>query len=153
MRIATLIISLVLSLAILVQSCAVAAAGSISGSLSEDGSAEQKAAEDTSAGGGIGIFVGLLWIIGAGFVLAKPKASVWLFSVAAVLALIGGSTGFSDLFIWAGASALFAVGSWRGIAEKEKKDEQERAAYAANVAAVAQAAVAQVNSIAPPVSK
>ncbi len=151
MRIATLIVSLVLSLALTLQSCAVVAAGSIAGSLSEDGSREQKEADDISGLGGIGLLVGLLWIVGAGLVLTKPKASMWLYSIATALALIGGSAGFGDLYIWAGASALFAVGSWRGIAEKERTDEQKRAAYAADVAAAAQAAVAQVNSIAPPV--
>jgi hypothetical protein len=140
MRLATLIISMVLSLVLTVQSCAVATAGSISSSLSEDGSVEQKAADDTSAGGAIGMFVGLLWIIGAAFAIAKPKVSMWVFGVAAVFAVIGGTSGFSDLFIWAGASALFALMSWRGIREKANTDERERVAYQADLAAAVAAA-------------
>jgi hypothetical protein len=137
-RIATLIISLVLMLIMGVQSCAVAVGGSISSSLSESG-ADKKAAEDLSAGGSIGMFSALLWLIAAGLVLSKPKASMWIFIAAGVFCVIGGSTGYSDLFIWAGASALFALMSWRGISEKQKKDEQERARYQADVLAAARA--------------
>jgi hypothetical protein len=34
-------------------------------------------------------------------VLSKPKVSMWVFGVAGVFCLIGGSSGFSDLYIWA----------------------------------------------------
>ncbi len=136
MRIATLIISLVLTVVLSIQSLAVMAAGSISSSLSET-EADKKAGDDLSGGGAFGLFMALLWLIGAAFVIAKPKVSMWLFGISAVFGVIGGASGFSDLFIWAGASALFALASWRGIREKAKKDEQERAAYQADIAAAA----------------
>jgi hypothetical protein len=144
MRIATLIISLCLTLALGIQSCAVYAAGSIVSGLSEEGTADRTAGDASASGGAVGMLVSLLWLIGAAFVLARPKVSMWIFGTATVFALIGGTTGFSDLFIWAGASALFALASWRGIAEKAKKDGMERAAYQADVAAAAQTAVAQI---------
>jgi hypothetical protein len=148
MRIATLIISLIVSLAMGVQSCAVYAAGSIGADLSEG--SEKANMEDTSGAGAVGMFAALLWIIGAGFVLAKPKVSTWLFSIAAVFCVLGGAAGeFSDLYIYAVASVLFALASWRGIAEKDKQDEQNRAAYQADIAAAAQM-IAAPTSVAPP---
>jgi hypothetical protein len=51
---------------------------------------------------------------------------------------MGGSSGFSDLYIWGVVSFAFAAMSWRGIAEKRKKDERDRAAYLADLHAVAQ---------------
>jgi hypothetical protein len=158
MRIATLIISLVLGLALTVQSCAVYAASSVVGSLSEEGTTDKTEADATAGGGAVGIFMALLWLVAAGFVMAKPKVSMWLFSIAAVFGVIGGATGFSDLFIWAGASALFAAASWRGISEQAKKDEQQRAAYRADVMAAATAVAAvtaqpeALRSMAPPLA-
>ena len=140
MRIATLIISLILSMAMGIQSCAVYAAGGIGAELSEG--AEKTDLESTSSAGAVGMFAALLWIIGAGFVLAKPKMSIWLFGVAAVFCVLGGiGGGFTDLFIYAVVSALFALASWKGIAEKAKRDEQDRARYMADLAAVAQGSV------------
>ncbi len=82
---------------------------------------------------------GLLWIVGAGLVIAKPKASMWVYGAAA-LALVGaGAAGYSDAFIWAVASVIFAVMSWRGIQEKADKDERERARYQADIATAAAA--------------
>jgi hypothetical protein len=138
MRIATLIISLFLMLILGIQSLAVAAGGSITSSLS-DSSAEQKAGEDLAAGGSIGILVALLWLVAAALVLSKPKASSWIFGVAGVFCLLGGSSGFSDLYLWAFVSGAFALMSWRGISEKKSKDERERVAYLADVQAMVQA--------------
>ena len=137
MRIAVLIIGLVLGLALFMQSCAVAVGGSIAEDLST--SAREKAEnEDLAGGGGIGVLAALLWLIAAAFVLAKPKVATIMFGIAALLCAIGGSTGFSDLFIWAIVSLILAVLSWRGIIEKEKKDAEDRARYQADI----QAAVA-----------
>jgi hypothetical protein len=136
MRIATLIISLCLTVVLGLQSLAVMAAGSLSSSLSENATEKQQG-DEIGAGGAIGVFVSLLWLIAAAFVIAKPKVSMWVFGVASVFCLIGGTSGFSDLFIWAGASALFALASWRGIREQAVKDERERAAYKADIAAAA----------------
>lgn len=95
----------------------------------------------------MGILAALLWLVAAALVMAKPRASMWLFGVAGVLLLIGGGTGFSDLFIWAVASFVFAVMSWRGIKEQARKDEEQRARYQADVAA---AAAAQGGPSTPP---
>jgi hypothetical protein len=137
MRIATLIISLVVSLFLTVQSFAVMAAGSISSSLS-DTAADKKTGDDLSGGGAVGLFAAMLWVIAAAFVIAKPKVSMWVFAVAGILCILGGTSGFSDLYFYAGASGLFALLSRRGIAEKQEKDERERAAYQADIAAAAQ---------------
>jgi hypothetical protein len=145
MRIATLIISLIVSLAMGVQSCAVYAAGGIGAELSEG--AEKQTMENTSGAGATGMFAALLWIIGAGFVLARPKVSVWMFSIAGVFCVIGAAASeFSDLYIYAVASVLFALASWKGISEKDKQDEQSRAAYQADIVAAARA----INSTPPP---
>jgi hypothetical protein len=148
MRIATLIVSLIISLGMFVQSCAVYAAGSIGANLSEG--SEKTDMESTSSAGAVGILAALLWLIGAGFVLAKPRVSMWLFGIAAVFCVLGGAVGdFTDLYIYAVASVLFALGSWKGISEKDKKDEQDRAQYQADLVAAAQAINAP-SSVAPP---
>jgi hypothetical protein len=134
-RLATLIISLILSLAVFFQSCAAAIGGSLQG---EFGNAAEKAqAEDLSGGAAFGVLAGLLWVVGAGLVIAKPKASVWIYSVAALCLLIAGTAGYSDGYIWAGASVIFALMSWRGIRERRAKDERDRARYQADIAAAA----------------
>lgn len=119
-----------------IQSCAVAAGGSIAEDLSTSVS-DKKEAEDLAGAGGAGIFAALLWLVAAAFVMSKPKVSMWLFGIASVLCLIGGSSGFSDLYIWAVASAIFAVMSWRGIKEKEKDEASASAKYQADIAAAA----------------
>lgn len=132
LRIATLIISLVLMLVLAVQSLAVAAGGSLSSSLSTT-QADQKAADDLAAGGAVGLLAALLWLIAAALVLSKPKASIWLFGAAAVMCLLGASSGFSDLYIWAGISAALAALSWRGLLEKRKTDAREHRTRAADM--------------------
>lgn len=136
LRIATLIISLVLSLGLFIQSCAVSVGGSISEDLST-GAIERQEAQDLAGGGAFGILAALLWLVAAGFVMAKPKVSVWLFAIAALSCLIGGAAGFTDLFIWAVVSVGFAVMSFFGIRERRKKEEQDRGRYQADVAAAA----------------
>jgi hypothetical protein len=64
---------------------------------------------------------------------------MWTFGVAAVFCLIGGSAGFSDLFLWTIASLIFSAMSWRGIKEKEKHDMEARERYQADVQAAARA--------------
>lgn len=149
MRIATLIISLIVSFAMGLQSCAVYAAGGIGAELSEG--AEKANMESTSGAGSIGMLSALLWIIAAGFVLSKPKVSMWIFSIAGIFCVLGGAAGdFTDLFIYAGASVLFAAASWRGIAEKANKDEQERVRYQADLVTAARALNEIPGSTPPP---
>lgn len=64
---------------------------------------------------------------------------MWIYGVAALLLVGAGAAGYTDGFIWAVASVIFAVMSWAGIKEKVQKDEQERARYQADVAAAAAA--------------
>lgn len=136
MRLATLIISLVLSLGLFVQSCAVAVGGSIAEDLSTAAQDKQEA-EDLAGGGAMGVLAALLWLIAAAFVMRKPKVAMWLFGVAGFFCLIGGSTGFSDLFFWAVASFVFALMSWRGTKEKERDELEAERRYQADVEAAA----------------
>lgn len=136
MRLATLIISLVLVVISGVQSCAVAVGGSIAQDLSTAASDKQKA-EDLAGAGGLGVFAALLWVVGAGFVMAKPKVSLWVFGIASLLWVGAGAAGFTDAYFWMVASIIFAVMSWRGMKEKRKKDQEERTRYQADIAAAA----------------
>lgn len=145
MRLATLIISLILSLVVFFQSCAAAVGGGIGSEFAET-AAEKTEADNLSGAAGFGILGGLLWIVGAGLVISKPKASMWIYGAAALVLVGAGAGGYSDAFIWAVASVIFAVMSWRGIEEKAEKDEQERARYQADIAT---AAAAQQSATAP----
>lgn len=135
-RLATLIISLVLMLVSGIQSCAIAVGGSIAEDLSTAGKDKQEA-EDLAGAGAAGVFAALMWLVAAGLVISKPKASMWIFGVASLFWLGAGAGGFSDGFIWMVASMIFTVMSWRGIKEKAGKDEQEQARYRADVHAAA----------------
>lgn len=136
MRLATLIIALVLMVVLGAQSCAAVVGGEIAESLST-AAEDKKEADDLSSGGAIGLLVALLWLVAAAFVLAKPRVSMWLFGIAAVFCLLGGSTGFTDLYVWAVVSIVFALMSWRGTKEKMRDEETRRQQYEADVAAVA----------------
>ncbi|MGI8623809.1 MAG: hypothetical protein ACR2NB_10080 [Solirubrobacteraceae bacterium] len=136
MRLATLIISLVLMLISGIQSCAVAAGGSLAADLSTAAKDKQEAA-DLSGAGGAGVLAALMWLVAAGLVMSRPKASTWIFGVASLFWLGAGAAGFSDGFIWMVASLIFTAMSWRGIKEFEATEEQQRARYQADVAAAA----------------
>lgn len=136
MRLATLIISLVLMLVAGLQSCAVAVGGSVSESLST-AAAEKQEAQDIAGAGGIGVFAAFMWLVAAGLVMSKPKASMWIFGVSALVWLISATSGFTDAYAWMIASLIFAAMSWRGIREKENKEEEGRARYREDVAAAA----------------
>jgi len=138
MRLATLIISLILSLVVFVQSCAAAIGGSLGEEFGES-KAEITEAQDLSAAAGFGVLAALLWIVGAGLVMARPKASLWLYAVAAFFLVIAGTAGYGDGYVWAVASAIFALMSWRGIRERREKEERDRARYQADLAAAASA--------------
>lgn len=136
MRRAVQIAALVLMVVLFLQSCAVAVGGGLAEDLSRG--AENKAeAEDLAGAGAVGVLAAFLWLFGGAFVMSRPKISVWLFGIAAVLCLLGAGSGFSDLYIWAAFSALFAFLSWRGTKEKEKEDAEANAGYEADVEAAA----------------
>lgn len=137
-RLATLIISLVLSFGLFLQSLAVSVGGSVSEEFAQN-SAQRQEAEQLSGAAGLGIVAALLWLVGAGFVISRPRVAVWLYGIAAPLLLGAGAAGFTDGFIWAFVSAGFALMSWRGIKERARKQEQDSAVFQANVAAAAAA--------------
>jgi hypothetical protein len=62
---------------------------------------------------------------------------MWLFAIAGVIALLGGTTGFSDLYIWGIVSFAFALMSWRGTKEKARDEIRRREQYESDVAATA----------------
>ena len=133
-----MIISLVLMVIAGIQSCAIAAGGSIAEDLST-AAADKKEAQDIAGAGSMGVLAALMWLVAAGLVMSKPRASMWIFGVASFFWLIAGTAGFSDGYIWMAASLAFTAMSWRGIREKREKEEQERARYTADVAAAAAA--------------
>lgn len=145
MRIATLIISLIVTLFLTLQSLAVMAAGSLVSGFS-DTAAEKSEGENMSASGAMGLVAAILWTVGAGFVLMKPKVSKWIFIVATPNCVLGAAAGFSDLWFYTAVSVVFALMSHFGIKEKARKDEQERAAYQADIVAAARAIASTTSS-------
>jgi hypothetical protein len=131
MRIASLIVGLVLSVVAGFQSFAVYAASSISDSLSEKSDPSA-----TTSAGAVGMLAAFVMFIAAAFALAKPKVARWTFAAATVLWMITASVGgFSDGWIWAVASSLLSLASWRGVGELERKREREREELRADLVA------------------
>jgi hypothetical protein len=151
MRRAVLIISLVLMLVLGVQSCSVTVGGSATENLSAT-TEERREGEDLKGAGGAGLIAALFWLIGAGFVMGRPKVSVWMFVAAAVFCVIGASAGFTDLWFWMLVSLAFAGLSWRGISEMRQSDEDARARYRADVQATAEAVLAKEREAPPSAS-
>lgn len=141
MRRAAQIISLVLMVALGIQSCAISVGGSVSEEFSSS-AVERQQAEDLSGAGGAGMLAALLWLIGAAFVMSRPKVAMWLYGASSVLCLIGATAGFPDLWIWMIVALAFTAMSWRGIGEKERSEEEARAQYRADVQAATEAALA-----------
>ena len=152
MRLATLIISLILSFAVFFQSCAATIGGSLGEEFGE-GKAEITEAQDLGAAGGMGIFAAFLWLVGAGLVLARPKASMWIYGVAALFLLLAGTAGYGDGYIWAVVSVVFSAMSWRGMKERAAKEERDRARYQADIAMAAQAMQQQPQQGSPPAAQ
>ena len=115
MRVATLILALFLMIIIGFQSCAATVGG---------GLGDQALGE----GGAVGVLVTFLYLIAAAFVLAKPIVSVVVFSLAAVIALMGGTTTpFADLIVWGVVAAALAVMSYFGMRELRGKQPEPHA--------------------------
>ena len=138
MRIATLIISLALSLVVFVQSCAAGVGGSFDQSFGQSVAEKDKGA-DLAGAGSMGFLAAVVWILGAGLVLSRPRVSMYLYALAVPILAAAGASGYADAYVWAFASLVFAVMAWRGIAERAKKEERDRASYAADIAAAAAA--------------
>lgn len=118
--------SLLLMCVLGVQSCGAVAGGAIVSGLGTTRS-EMETGDSLAGAGGLGILAAFLWLVGAALVLAKPRVSMWLFAASVPLCAIGGLLGFDDLYIWAVFGIVFALGSWRGIPEKERELEQQAA--------------------------
>jgi hypothetical protein len=119
-RVAALILGLILSFALFIQSLLISAGESIDDALND----RQAEAEN----GSVGVLVALLMLVASALVIAKPRFSMWAFTVSALIAVLGAATGdFVDLWFWAVVAAILAVLSWRGSIEKRKKDAEERA--------------------------
>ena len=109
-----LIMSLFLMVVLGLQSCIV---GSLTAAV---GPAAEK--EKTAQGGAVGLFVALLFLVGAAFVMAKPRLALFFFLVAALFAeAAGATTTFTDLKFWGIVAFALAVMSWLGAREKRRK--------------------------------
>ena len=108
MRIATMIISLLLMVVVGLQSCTVYVGGSATGQ------------EKLSQGGAVGLLVAFLFLIAGAFALAFPLVSLIAFVLAALMALVAYSVGFSDMWIWAIVAVVLAAMSFFGFREKRK---------------------------------
>ena len=113
MRLANGIISLALMFVIGFQSCAL----SIGAALSKNAK--------MSNGAGTGIMLMLFYLIGGAFAFKKPKISMIIYIVAALIGLMGGSTtSFKDLTFW-GIVAL-ALGIMSFFGGRESKEPVKR---------------------------
>lgn len=113
-----MVISLCLMLIIGLQSCAVGVGGSILGE------------EDLSQGGSVGIFIALLYIIGAAFSIGKPIVSTIVFGIAAFFAFtVGVTTSFSDMKVWSFVSLVLSILSYFGQKELQKKNPPQEEDY------------------------
>jgi Flp pilus assembly protein TadB len=110
-----MILGLGLMLVVGLQSCAVSVGDSMLG---------EKA---STQGGDIGIFMALLFLVGAAFALVLPLVSLAVFVLAGIFGIAAGaSTSFSDLSVWGWVSLALAVLSFFGWREKRRKREESR---------------------------
>ncbi len=115
MRVATTILSLVLMLVLGAQSRTV----TLGGALGEDEVLANSAA--------VGLLVAFLFLVGGAFAVGLPLASLVVFVVAGLLALLSGTTSeFTDLTIWAVVSFVLAALSFFGVREKRRRNRAPR---------------------------
>lgn len=122
MRITVLILSLLLGVIMFIQTVLVSGLGS----MADD--------EGTQQSGAVGLFMSLLWLIAAAFVMPFPMVAVIAFAIAGLLGFAA-SGDFADLAVWGGISivlALLSLLGWRGkrkaasAARAERVVQQER---------------------------
>jgi hypothetical protein len=118
MRIAVLIIGLVLSVGLFWQSILITGLSDIAND------------EQSQGAGAIGVLMAIIWLVACGFVLPKPRISMVLFGIAALLGVAGWSD-FSDLQVWSGISVVLALFSYLGYRGKMKQQAKEDARDAA----------------------
>lgn len=114
MRITVLILTLLLGAIMFFQTVLVYGLGS---AVEDDG---------TSGSGAVGVFMCLLWLVAAAFVIPLPIVSVVAFAIAGLLGFAA-SGDFPDLAIWGGASVILALLSFLGFRGK-RKDRREQSA-------------------------
>ena len=116
MRVVVLIIGLILSFGLFWQSVLVTG---LSGMANDDKS---------QGAGSLGVLMGIMWLVACGFVLAKPRISMGIFVVSALLGFAGASE-FPDLQLWAilalGLAALSYLGYRGKMNEQAKADERD----------------------------
>lgn len=113
MRVAILIIGLILMIVVGFQSCLVT-----TGEVILEGFGEK---ELTGGGGLLGMFAALLFGIAAAFALGKPAVSVVFFVLAALIAFMAGSSGFSDMKVWGVTALVLAFLSFFSIPDAKGK--------------------------------
>lgn len=114
MRVTVLILSLLLGAIMFIQTTLVSGLGS----MADD--------EGTSQSGAVGVFMSLLWLIAAAFVIPFPMVSVIAFALAGLLGFAA-SGDFPDLAIWGGVSLVLGVLSLLGYRGK-RRDRREQLA-------------------------
>lgn len=109
MKIASGIISIILGLIVFLQSCTVG----IGGAVFDEESAAQ--------GGGVGIFVALLYMVGGAFAFALPKVALVVMAIAGVFGIATGTTtSYKDMTVWGVIALVIAVLNFFG-GRKPKK--------------------------------
>ena len=114
MRIAVLIIGLILMVALFFQSLTINVLSDAANT------------EDTETAGAVGVFMALIWLVSLALVIPKPRISVILFALAAVIGAAGWAD-FPDLKFWSGVSVVLAVMSYFGYRGKMKQQAKEDA--------------------------
>ncbi len=84
-------------------------------------------ADDVFALGGLlGRIAGLLFALGAAFIMVKAMISMAIFILNALIGIIGGlTTGYYDLFLWGALAAALAVLSYFSGRQMEAPRMQE----------------------------
>ena len=121
-----MIISLVLTLVVWFQSCAALVGGSLGEEFGQT-ARERSEAKELSDASGFGLVAGILWVAGAGLVLASPRMARWFYAVASLLLLGARAGGYDDAYVWAVASVIFSLwlgaGSARGSGSRRRQSE------------------------------
>lgn len=121
MRIAVMVISLCLTMIVGLQSCAVM----VGGNMTQD--------KQLSGSGSVGVLIALLFVIGAGFALAIPRVSMFVFGAAALLGFVAGSgSTYKDMLIWGFIAFILALMSYFGTKELARKQAQAAPSIPAN---------------------
>lgn len=113
MRYAVLIIGLVLTVGLFSQALLGNALMSI---------ADDEAGQEATS---IGLVMSLVWLIACGLVIPKPRISMVLFLLAALVGAAGWSS-FPDLQFWSAASVVLGLMAYLGYRGKRKDEAKER---------------------------